>query len=125
MSSVRQALEFVCKTISDAETVREVSRHGSRAEALASKSHEMHSRCFEALDGEPKPVTKKLSEIIAENPKLQVNGIRRRDAHCEPIWNTVRHQSLELTWCVDAWSVRPAKGVYQQIIIFVPEIDTE
>ena len=71
------------------------------------------------------PITKKLSEIIAENPNLRVWGIRRRDAHLEQIWHPVRHQSLELTWCVDAWSVRPTSGYYQQIIIFVPRVDTE
>jgi len=125
VSSVRQALEFVCKTISEAETVREVSRHGSRAEALASKAQEMHNRCLEALDGEPRPITKKLSEIVAENPDLRVTGIRRRDAHCETICNFWRYEDFKLTWCVDAWSCRLFIGAYQQIIIFVPEVDTE
>jgi len=68
-------------------------------------------------------VRKKLSEILAENPKLRVTGIRRRDAHCETIWNVCKYEDLTLTWCVDAWSHRPAKGVYQQIIIFVPRVD--
>ena len=67
--------------------------------------------------------TKKLPDILAENPKLRVWGIRRRDAHCEQIWNVSRHYDLQLTWCVDAWSVRPTTGIYQQIIIFVPRVD--
>ena len=69
------------------------------------------------------PVTKNLSEILAENPQLRVTGIRRRDANCEPIWSVSRLKNLELTWCVDAWSVRPTSGYYQQIIIFVPRAD--
>jgi sRNA-binding carbon storage regulator CsrA len=124
VSSVRQALEFVCRAISEAETIREVDRHGSRAEAIASKAHEMHSRCLEALGGESEPVTKKLGEILHERPHLKVTGIRRLDADCEQIYATAMlgRLHLEMTWHDNwhAWSHRPATGIYQQLIIFVP-----
>jgi sRNA-binding carbon storage regulator CsrA len=123
-SSVKQALEFVCRAISEAETIREVDRHGSRAEAIASKAHEMHSRCLEALGGESQPVTKKLGEILHERPHLKVTGIRRLDADCEQIYATAMlgRLHLEMTWHDNwhAWSCRPATGIYQQIIIFMP-----
>jgi hypothetical protein len=127
MSSVRQALAFVCKTISQAETVREVSQHGSRAEALASKAHEMHSRCLEALDGEPMPVTKKLSEIMADNPNLRVWAISRKTADCVLMlsWHWEEWANSDMAWCDGAWSCRPASGVYQQIMVFVPEEDND
>ena len=75
-------------------------------------------------------VTKKLSEILRESPHLKVVGIRRRDAHCERIDNALARLGrlhLEMRWSEDwnAWSHRPLTGVYQQIIIFVPEVDTE
>jgi hypothetical protein len=120
IDSTRDALEFVCKTISEAETVREVSRHGSRAEALASKAYEMHSRCLEALDGEPRPITKKLSEILAGDPNLRVWGVKRKTADCVLLlsWHW---GNPDMSWCDGAWSCRPASGVYQQIMVFVPE----
>ena len=71
------------------------------------------------------PVTKKLSEILAEKPHLRVWGIRRRDAHCETIWNLLPYKDFKLTWYGAAWSCRPFIGTYQQIIIFVPEDDTQ
>ena len=76
------------------------------------------------------PITKKLSEILAENIKLRVRGIRRRDAHCEEIVNPqgwFAWQVIAMQWSEDwnAWSCRPATGIYQQIIIFVPRGDDE
>jgi hypothetical protein len=127
VDSTQDALAFVCKTISEAETVREVSQHGSRAEALASKAHEMHSRCLEALDGEPKPVTKKLSEILAGDPNLRVWGVTRKNGDCVLMlsWHWREWSNLDMAWCDGAWSCRPASGVYQQIMVFVPESDCE
>ena len=74
------------------------------------------------------PITKKLGEILAENPELRVNGIRRFDADFERIDNVaarLRQLHLEMTWHVEwnAWSSRPTTGIYQQIIIFVPRVD--
>jgi len=124
VSNVRQALEFVCKTISDSETVREVDRHGSRAEAIASKAQEMHSWCREALDGQPRPITKKI-EAILEDVKLRVYGIKRGTSKCEPVF--VLTDDFDMTWNDNwnAWSCRPASGHYQQIMVFVPREDTE
>jgi sRNA-binding carbon storage regulator CsrA len=70
------------------------------------------------------PVTKKLGEILHERPHLKVTGIRRLDADCEQIYATamIGRLHLEMTWHDNwhAWSCRPATGIYQQIIIFIP-----
>jgi sRNA-binding carbon storage regulator CsrA len=76
------------------------------------------------------PVTKKLSEILLERPHLKVTGIRRRDAHCEQAENVLARLGrlhLEMTWHDNwhAWSNRPATGIYQQLIIFVPRSSDE
>ena len=69
-----------------------------------------------------KPVTKKLYEILAEYPDARLWGITRRTADCVQLclW-----PKLEMTWCDGAWSCRPASGVYQQIMVFVPEDQDE
>jgi hypothetical protein len=84
----------------------------------------MHSRCLEALDGEPKPVTKKLDDILRDE-KLRVYGIKRGTSKCEPLF--VLTDDFDMTWNDNwnAWSHRPASGVYQQIMVFVPEDDNE
>jgi hypothetical protein len=74
------------------------------------------------------PFTKKLSEILLERPHLKVCGIRRRDAHPERIDNAMARLGrlhMEMRWSAEwnAWSNRPEKGLYQQIIIFVPRVD--
>ena len=91
------------------------------------KRSEISDKKAEPVIEENQPITKKLSEILAENPNIRVLGIRRRDAHCEQILNVSRHYDLKLTWNEDwnAWSVRPFIGIYQQIIIFVPRVDAE
>jgi sRNA-binding carbon storage regulator CsrA len=70
------------------------------------------------------PVTKKLGEIVRERPHLKVTGIRRLDADCEQIYATAMlgRLHLEMRWSEEwhAWSCRPATGIYQQIIIFIP-----
>jgi hypothetical protein len=74
---------------------------------------------------EPKPVTKKLLQIMAENPNLRVWAISRKTADCVLIlswhWEEDEWSDLDMTWCDGAWSCRPASGVYQQIMVFVPE----
>ena len=102
MSNVRQALEFVRKTISDSETVREA--------------------LLEALDREPKPITKKLDAILGD-AKLRVYGIKRGTSKCEPVF--VLTDDFDMTWNDNwnAWSCRPASGHYQQIMVFVPRVD--
>jgi hypothetical protein len=76
---------------------------------------------------EPKPVTKKLSEIMADNPHLRVWAISRKTADCGIIcsWDWEECGNLEMTWCDGAWSCRPDSGVYQQIMVFVPEDDSD
>lgn len=46
----RAALEFVCNAVSEAETIGNVERFGSRAEALAAVAPDIVSRCKAALD---------------------------------------------------------------------------
>ena len=73
------------------------------------------------------PITKKLSEILAENPELEVLvAIKRGTAKVLVValcHLTELALSCELTWNDNwnAWSCRPASGVYQQIIVFMPE----
>jgi hypothetical protein len=50
LAIAKDVLEFVCKTISDAETIGSVDRHGSRANAIANEAAEICRRCREALD---------------------------------------------------------------------------
>jgi hypothetical protein len=72
------------------------------------------------------PITKKLWEILAENPELEVVAIKRGTAKVLVVARchlTEWALSRELTWNDNwnAWSHRPASGVYQQIIVFMPE----
>ena len=79
---------------------------------------------LDALAREPITITKKLSEIIAENPELRVTGIYRQSARCVKgwVWPDDQYASLAMRWHAEwhAWSCRPDVGIYQQIIIFVP-----
>jgi len=75
------------------------------------------------------PITKKLSEILAENDDLAITAVNRKTAHCNrflSLWG-FHIGDLEMRWNENwnAWSHRPASGVYQQIIIFMPEVDAE
>jgi sRNA-binding carbon storage regulator CsrA len=74
---------------------------------------------------EPKPVTKKLLQILAENPNLRVWAITRESADCVLMlsWHWAEWSNLEMAWCDGAWSCRPASGVYQQVMVFLPEDD--
>jgi sRNA-binding carbon storage regulator CsrA len=78
---------------------------------------------------EPKPITKKLSEIMSENPSVRVWGVKRKTADCVLMlswhWEEDEWSDLDMAWCDGAWSCRPASGVYQQVMIFVPEGDDE
>jgi hypothetical protein len=70
-----------------------------------------------------KPVTKKLLQILAENPQLRVWAITRESAECV-LMLSAEWSNLEMACCDGAWSCRPASEVYQQIMVFVPEDDT-
>ena len=77
---------------------------------------------------EPKPVTKKLSEILAGNDDLRVVAIKVATAKPLVIEKRQLTQwalSRDLTWNDNwnAWSMRPFNDIYQQIIIFVPRVD--
>ena len=77
---------------------------------------------------EPKPVTKKLSEILLADSTLLVYGIKRGTAKCELVWiYTDNACHLDMTWNdnFNAWSCRPASGMYQQVMVFVPEDQDE
>jgi len=67
------------------------------------------------------PITKKLSEIMAKNPHLRVWGVTRKTAECVLMLSW--HWGVEMTWCDGAWSCRPVGGRWQQIMVFVPEVD--
>jgi hypothetical protein len=71
------------------------------------------------------PVKKTISEILADNPKLRVTAIRRHDAKVVEIRFCGLQNELQWNENWNAWSHRPARGIYQQIIIFVPEVDAE
>ena len=77
-----------------------------------------------AIESSRKPITKKLSEILAENPKLRVWAVTRKTADCVLTWLwSDAMRNLEMTWFDGAWSCRLSSGVYQQIMVFVPEDD--
>ena len=80
------------------------------------------ARDLDALAREP--ITKKLREIIDENPNVRVTGILCRTAQCVDmwVWPDDQYASLAMRWHAEwhAWSCRPDVGIYQQIIIFVP-----
>lgn len=82
------------------------------------------ARDLDALDREPKPITKKLREIMAENPELRVTKIHRQSARCVDMcfWHDDEYATLAMTWHAEwnAWSCRPEGGDYQQVIVFVP-----
>lgn len=76
------------------------------------------------------PITKNLTDILTDSPNLRAWGIRRRDGYPEQIVHPLvkfGRVSIEMTlhenW--NAWSVRPATGVYQQICIYLPEVESE
>ncbi len=50
IESLKSAIEFVCNTISESETVGAVDRFGSRADALAAVVPDIVSRCQAALE---------------------------------------------------------------------------
>jgi len=66
---------------------------------------------------------------MEENPHLRVWGVTRKTAECVLIWfwsDALRKEewrNLELAWCDGAWSCRPVGGRWQQIMVFVPEVD--
>ena len=76
---------------------------------------------------EAKPVTKKLSEIVADNRHLRVWAVTRKTADCVILcsWDWEECSKVDMAWCDGAWSCRPASGMYQQIMVFVPESDDE
>ncbi len=45
-----EALEFVCNTLSECETIGSVEKYGSREAALAARAQELFDRCSEALN---------------------------------------------------------------------------
>jgi hypothetical protein len=71
------------------------------------------------------PVKKTISEILADNPKLRVTAIRRKGAKVVDVHFLGLQFVLQWSDNWNAWSHRPASGVYQQIIIFVPEVEAE
>ena len=94
----------------------------------------MRSELCSELSGkaiEPQPVTKKICDILADNPSLRVWAVTRKTAECVLIWlwsDALRRdewRNLDMTWCDGAWSCRPVSGDYQQIMVFVPEDDNE
>ena len=75
------------------------------------------------------PITKKLIDILVDNNDLdlQVLAIKRGTSKMVVLYpNRPLLQSVgdvEMRWSEEwnAWSHRPASGVYQQIIVFMPE----
>lgn len=82
---------------------------------------------------EPKPITKKLIDILVDNNDLdlQVVAIKRGKPKMVVLYpNMPMVPSVgnsELAWSEEwhAWSCRPASGIYQQIIVFMPREDDE
>ena len=75
-------------------------------------------------------ITRKLSEILAENPGVQVIAIKKGSAKVLLLSNVLLNEwalSRDMEWNENwsAWSVRPFNDVYQQIIIFLPEVEAE
>ncbi len=71
-----------------------------------------------------KPITKNLSEILAENPELEVVAIKRGTAKVLVVARchlTEWALSRELKWNEEwnAWSIRPFNDIFQQLIVFV------
>ena len=90
----------------------------------------MRSELCSELSGkaiEPQPVTKKICDILADHPSLRVWGVTRETAECVLMlsWHWSEWSHLEMAWCDGAWSCRPVGGVYQQIMVFVPEDDND
>jgi hypothetical protein len=75
-----------------------------------------------------KAITKKLSKILYGDSTLRVYAIKRqKPARCILAYSS-ELEDYDMRWYGspwNAWSHRPATGVYQQIIIFVPEVDAE